>query len=63
MRDVSVTTAPGGTYVMENAFEIAGPATSQAPWIPLGAAGGAILAGAGLLVFRGVVTLRGLRRS
>jgi hypothetical protein len=62
VRDVSVTTAPGGTYVMENAFEIAGPVTSPPPWAPIGAAAGAVMAGAGLLVFRGVLTLRGLRR-
>jgi hypothetical protein len=63
MRDVSVTTAPGGTCIFEDAFEIAGPATNTPPWVPIGAATGALMAGTLLLVFRGVSTLRGLRSS
>jgi hypothetical protein len=63
MRDVSVTTAPGGTCIFEDAFEITGPATNTPPWAPIGAATGALMAGTLLLVFRGVTTLRGLRSS
>jgi hypothetical protein len=62
-RDVSVTTAPGGTSVFKDGFEIAGPATNTPPWVPIGAATGALMAGTLLLVFRGVTTLRGLRSS
>ncbi len=51
-RDVSVTTAPGGTYVFENAFEIEGTETSTRLWSPIGAAVGAVLIAISVIMLR-----------